>query len=243
MTGLMNRRLLLVVAVALSLLLLSGTVLAAPSPATSLTRVASSRRDLSTLPNQQVNAQAGNVTQLSISALAITKTWQGYYGNFSGAIVLANSNNNTFYNWSMASASGKIFATRNSSTVFTAVNCTTTLQRGLEETALGVTAGDADSVARTFTGNTHPAFTVGLQNITANSCNATNAFGSSGAQTTNFYQVLLSDTSNNTVYTTIMNGSKAGFDGTNWDFELLVGQNGHAGGPTVTPYYFFVEVN
>jgi hypothetical protein len=238
-----NKMLVLILAVSLSLLLIVESTLGVVSPPTALSQVSSSRRNLSTLANQNVNAQAGNVTQLTITALSITKTWQGYYGNISGAIVLQNSNNNTFYNWTMASASGKIFATRASNAVFTAVNCTNSTQRAAEETTLGVVAGDADSVANTFSGNTHPAFGVGTQNITANQCNSTNAFGSTGPQAANFFQVLLSDSSSNTIYTTIMNGSKAGFDGGNWDFELLVGQNGHAGGSTVTPYYFFVELN
>jgi hypothetical protein len=238
-----SKMIIIALAVSLSLLLIMESTLGVVSPPTSLTQVASSRRDLSTLANQNVNAQAGNVTQLSITALSVTKTWQGYYGNISGAIVLQNSNNKTFYNWTMASASGKIFASRASNAVFTAVNCTNSTQRGTEETALGVVTGDADSVASTFSGNTHPAFSVGTQSITANQCNATNAFGSTGPQAANFFQVLLSDSSSNTIYTTILNGSRAGFDGSNWDFELLVGQNGHAGGSTVTPYYFFVELN
>ena len=101
------------------------------------------------------------------------------------------------------------------------------------------------SVSNTFTLNSHPAFSVGSTSIAANACKSTNAFGPTGSQGTQFYQVLLSDANGagNIIYTTLVNGTQTGFDNNGWAFELLVGQNGHSGGPATTPYYFYVELN
>jgi hypothetical protein len=35
---------------------------------------------------------------------------------------------------------------------------------------------------------------------------------------------------------------KAGFDGGDYDFQLLVGEDGSNGNSAITPYYFWVEL-
>jgi len=239
----MERRQLTTIAIfaVLAILFLAEGAMADPGAPTSLTRDASSRRDLSTLPSQQVNAVAGNVTQLSIDALAITKSWQGYYGNVSGTIGLWDGSNNTFYNWSMASAAGEVYASRASSITWSAIQCANSSEITTEESNLGQSASDADSVSNTFSNSTyHPAFDVGSVAIGADQCYASNPFDNNGAQTSAFYNVLLWQ-GTNSVYTTLLNGSKTGFNGQPWDFELLVGEDGH-GNTATTPYYFFVEL-
>src|SRR3990167_1096282 len=57
-------------------------------------------------PAGSVNAQAGNVTELNIFGYSITQTWQGYFGNVSGTIILADANDKVMYNWSLASSEG-----------------------------------------------------------------------------------------------------------------------------------------
>jgi len=240
----MERRTALMVCVVLGVLLLAEAALAAPVSPTTVTRGESSRRDLTNLPAQQVAAQAGNVTEINLTAIAVTQSWQGYYGNVSGTIVLQNADNQTFYNWSMATAKGEIYATRTSSVSFTTVDCLLAANITDEETALGQATIDADSVTNTFTTNVHPQFYVGTVDITADTCNATNAFGPSGAQANDFFQILLADNAGagNIIYTTLLNGTKSSFDNSAWDFELLVGQNGHPGGSTTTQYYLYVEL-
>jgi hypothetical protein len=196
---------------------------------------------LSTLDSQQVNALAGNVTQLSIDALAITQSWQGYYGNVSGTLGLWNSDNDTFYNWSMASAAGEVYASTASSVTWASIGCAQDTDVATEETALGQVAADADSVSNTFLNATaHPEINVSTVTIPSGECFAANPFDNTGSQTTKFYNILLQQGAN-TVYTTILGGGQTGFDGSTWDFELLVGEDGH-GNSAVTPYYFFVEL-
>jgi hypothetical protein len=62
-----------------------------------------------------IPALAGNVTELSISGFSITQSWQGYFGNVTGTIMLSDSSDNVMYNWSLASPEGEIYASTNSS--------------------------------------------------------------------------------------------------------------------------------
>ncbi|MCX6749909.1 MAG: hypothetical protein NTZ83_00460, partial [Candidatus Pacearchaeota archaeon] len=50
-----------------------------------------------------IDAIAGNVTELSITGFSTTQSWQGYFGNITGTIQLADSGDNVMYNWSLAS--------------------------------------------------------------------------------------------------------------------------------------------
>jgi hypothetical protein len=73
-------------------------------------------------------------------------------------------------------------------------------------------------------------------------CYSTKAYNSAGEQGTGFWQVLLNDETNS-VYTTILDDSpETGFNSQDWDFQLLVGENGKVGNEAVTPYYFYVEL-
>lgn len=215
--------------------------LADPSAPTNIDIGSSSSRDLSGLADQSVSAQAGNVTQINITALAITQSWQGYYGNVSGTMTLDDGDNNTFYNWTIASAAGEVYATRTSAVDFSTINCSNSTHIAAEETSLGQSATDTDAVSNTFDATLHPSFDVGSVAFTANACPSTNAFGPSGAQTNDYFQVLMQDGSANTVYSTLLNGTQSGFNGQSWDFQLLVGEDGH-GNTATTTYFFFVEL-
>jgi hypothetical protein len=52
-----------------------------------------STADLGGMTAKTNEAQAGNVTALVANTTLVTKTWQGYYGNVTGKIVLGNANN------------------------------------------------------------------------------------------------------------------------------------------------------
>src|SRR3989344_2655538 len=117
--------------------LFAGTLVdAAPIAPQTLTTISSSSRDLTTLANQSVDARGGNVTELNIIALTETQSWQGYYGNVTGNIVLQDANTQMFYNWSNTNVSGRIFASRSNSISWTTVNCTNASNRTDEETYL-----------------------------------------------------------------------------------------------------------
>lgn len=221
-------------------------VLAEPSAPPGIVNGGSEKRNLSELATNPVQAQGGNITALNIDALSTTRSWQGYYGNISGGITLDNGNNETFYNWSVTtgSATGEVYATRNDTITWVGINCTSSAQRTTEETALGHIASDGDSVTNTFNTTTHPAFFVGSDAIIADTCFSTNANVNGVPDVNRFHQILLTDGSanQNIVYTTIIDADQTGFDGSTYDFQLLVGEDESDGNEGPTTYYIWVEL-
>ena len=212
-------------------------------PDAAITPLSSSR--YTEAPGQTTPAQAGNVTEINLNANAITQTWQGYFGNITGTIVLGDSNNKTFYDWSLASPNGEIYATRKSSTpVWASIACASQTQVEAEDTALSADSTDADSVNNTFSNSTaFSTFFVGTAAINQSSqnCWATHTYNDTGAQSTDFAEVLLYDSAD-IVYTGLLSQDQMGFDGRTHDFQMLVGENGHAGDSSTTPYYFYLEL-
>ncbi len=148
-----------------------------------------------------------------------------------------------FYNWSgLGALAGEVYASRNNSVTWGSIGCTNSTENAAEDSYLGKVSSDPDSIEGTFSSSTHPLFNVGTTSITANTCNATNAYDSGGPGT-NFYQVLLADGSSNIVYTTIIDENTAGFNGVTSDFQLLVGENGNETSPASTTYYFYIELS
>jgi hypothetical protein len=208
----------------------------------SLQEISSSTRTISGISN--ISAQGGNVTEIRIDALTVTKTWQGYFGNITGNIHLDDASNNSFYIWGNATGvSGEVYASRNSTINWASVNCTNATQRSSENAYLGVAGVDGDSVTNTFNSTYHPTFIVGLQTIQNSTCFSTNAFVNGTSQNSSFYQILLSDQYNNTVYTTLIENDKHAYNGRVSDFQLMVGENEHDGNLGPTAYYFFVELS
>lgn len=242
-----SERTLVVLALAIATFAFAATLATAdPTPPLSVNVQSSSSRDLDNLATQAVDARGGNVTQLNIAALTITQSWQGYYGLISGEITLDDASSNTFYNWSVTTVAGEVFATRNATIGWTNLTCANSSHVSQEEGQLGQNAADGDSVSNTFNLNSHAEFSVGSQTFTTNSCDTTNAFVNNASQTANWTQVLLhknDSNANNIIYATLINDSTPGFDGGTYDFQLLVGENEHTGSIGVTTYYFWVELN
>jgi hypothetical protein len=68
-------------------------------------------------------AMAGNVTELTVTGVSVTQAWQGYFGNVSGTIQLADNGDNVMYNWSLASPEGEIYASTNNSIIWSYIQC------------------------------------------------------------------------------------------------------------------------
>jgi len=226
------------------LVLSISIVVAAPTGPSSTTNLGSSRYSTSAAAN--ISAVAGNVTELNFVANTVTQTWQGYYGNVTGKILLGNLNNQSMYDWNLTSPSGQIYATRVIAVPsWTNIRCANQTEINTEDTTLGVNASvDQDAVNRTFLNTTSfSAFYVGGVNInTSQNCRAVQLYNSSGISAANFGEVLLSDTSN-MIYTGLISNPALGFDNRSHQFEMIVGENGHLGDSTVTPYYFYLELH
>jgi len=185
-------------------------------------------------------AIAGNVTEITVTGVSTTQSWQGYYGNVSGTIELGDASGNAMYNWSVTSAVGEVFSSVepidwNTITCFDMVNVLLDL-----ESEYGLGASDIDGVDETFNLNNHPEFYVGSVQFSFGECYNTKVFGPGGAAT--FDEVLLMDNSNRTVFTSLLNNNVEGFDGFVHDFEMLVLENGHEADTEITSYFFYIEL-
>jgi hypothetical protein len=217
-------------------------VLGAPTGPTSTTVGATSRYPTGSAAN--VSAIAGNVTELNFAANVTTSTWQGYYGNVTGKIVLGNANNRTLYDWNLTNPTGEIYATRTASTpTWSSIRCANSTEVESEDVSLGAAVTDADTANKTFLNTTtFTSFFVGSVNInTTQNCRAVNLNDENGAPSSDFAQVLLSDNTN-FIYTALVTAPALGFDNVNHQFQMIVGENGHNGDTSTTPYYFYLEL-
>ena len=239
---------------------ISALVLAVPN-GPSIKAGATTRRNSSldnTTGGTNEQAQAGNLTRLTINSTSVTNRWQGYYGNVTTQITLDDGNNYTLYDWASASPRGEVYASNGSangavtwSSVF-CFNYTNNLSdevpsnvqkfngTDLEQT-LGSNIYDKDSVNTTFNSTYSGTFQVGSITINgASGCRKADLYSNDLYQQSLFQEVLLTD-NDSIIYTSIINQDQTGFQGAPVDFEMLVGENGDL--PAATLYYFFVELS
>ena len=200
-------------------------------------------------------AQAGNITKMNITAWSQTQTWAGYVGNVTGRIVLDDANNNSLYDWRANEPQGEVYAVNSSvSPTWANIRCfefnngTMGLNRSIYETDLGLDSDDYDGVDETFNDTNHSTFYVGTYTIPENTCPSTWMYVNDADQQDTFREVLLTDKTN-VIYTAIIedddantHGGKTGFDGNNYDYQMLVGVNGHNGSDATWEYFFYVEL-
>jgi hypothetical protein len=213
-------------------------VSAAPDPSgATLTPGASSR---GTNPGvSTANAQAGNVTQLDIDQTRITDIWQGFFGSVSGQIVLENSAGANFYDWTLAAITGEVYATRNTVTDWTGINCSNSTHWEEEETELNIISASVDGINETYSAYSHPSFQVGTKQFATNVCPSVRPFNGT-ASASQFYNVMLNSNATNSVYTVILAENQNAFDNSTADFEVLVPADRTSG---LATYYFYVELN
>ncbi len=254
------------IAVFVFLLLNISLVLAVEPFGASVVNLSSSRQNAT--PATGIPAIAGNVTELSITGISITQSWQGYFGNVSGTIQLADSSDNIMYNWSLASPEGEIYASTNDSIMWNYIQClnfdsdgtydveSDKLNAGgtsahgtnltLLESMFGIADDDVDGVNETFTllGSGHNTFYTNNLEFGEGECRNTQVFSNAGQGEDNkFEEVLLYEpTTYSVVFASLLNEDVFGFDNNPHDFEMLVLENGHLTDTSTTTYYFWVEL-
>jgi len=212
-----------------------AVVIAQPQGATT-TRGTSTRGSNPTVDSEL--AEDGNITDLNIDAASITDIWQGFYGNVTGGIVLENAAGTNFYNWSLASISGEIFAVRSLVADWSVINCSNSTYWETEEATLNIAAADSDGINETYADTAHPTFTVGATS-TLTGCPSTRP-NDDTEQASLFWNVLLNVNSTTTVYTAIISANSNDYDGGTSDYELLVPVDKATGFAT---YFFYAELD
>lgn len=213
-----------------------------------------------------IDAYAGNVTQLNVVGYSPTQTWQGYFGNVTGTIQLADNQDHVMYNWSLASPEGEIYASQIGTVDWSSIQCFNFTATGslanepadsegatnlygknlaMLESEFNINSDDVDGIDETFTAHSHSLFYTNNLEFSAGECPSVSLYGENGNETnTNFEEVLLYDPINDdVVFASLLDEeSLAGFDGNDYDFEMLVLEDGHGTDTAVTPYYFYVEL-
>lgn len=211
------------------------------------------------------SAYAGNITGLVVfSPNSISQAWQGFYGNVSGGLRLANAADEVLYNWSLASPQGEVYSSTNSTVSWPNIQCFnfTALGNYTDETGNGgttnlygtnltileerfnINSSDRDSVNYTFRMFNHDSFLTSSQLFSADECRSIQLFNSTGVgQDGVFEEVLLYEpVTTSVVFTSILEDSGSGFNNAAVDFEMIVLEDGHGSDTDATTYFFYVEL-
>jgi hypothetical protein len=230
-----------------SFALLAGFALAEPSGANYTDEVTT---QTPASDPESHEAYAGNVTYMTMDAEVATMSWQGYYGNVSGVIQLANGDGDVFYNWSVASPTGEVYASENGSGIaWGSIDCFDMANNITLENWFNISDDDVDGVSETFSeDNTHVAFYTGSEDFTAGECAAAYMYDETGTGSSGtFEEVLLTDGTDTVqvIFTSLLESQdEQGFDDEYYDFEMLVLEDGHGTEATsATTYYFYVELD
>ncbi|MEA2036795.1 MAG: hypothetical protein U9O94_04765 [Nanoarchaeota archaeon] len=226
-----------------------------PYGPTSVDEESSTRRTTFGSGSQTVNAQAGNITQLTITSASVTRRWQGYYGNITGSITLDDANNWTMFSWAgIANPKGEVYAANETVNNWGVVKCINLTSgnlghncTGQNESCLNITeieesygmgSTDSDGVNETFN-STMSSITVGT--VELYDCPMANLYTNGTYQLNPTWNETML-TINNTdtiIYTSIVNPGW-GFNNVTTHFQMIVGENGDITAPTT--YKFYIEL-
>ena len=241
----MNTRKLMLLTLTVGILLAVNVMAVQPFGA-NYTQIKTERAPMDEASNH--SSLAGNVTELEISGFSTTQTWQGYFGNVSGTIQLADASDNQMYNWTLASPEGEVYATTITSVAWDNIACFDLAgNHSALETLFNIASDDVDGVNETFSdAGTHDLFYTNNVQFSAGDCASTSIYDSTGASVDNhFEEVLQTDSSADTavIFTAILDEEDvSGFDNAYHDFEMLVLEDGHGTNVATTTYYFYVEL-
>ncbi len=192
----------------------------------------------------------GYIAIMNVDSIQQNIHWKGFVGNISGAFALADSTGYSLYEWAVAIFPGEVYATRTGSGInWAGLVCANLSNVIAEEAELDHNATNTpyDSINLTFfENNDHTAFSVGDNAIGANTCNySLRLYVNGSASDADFEEIILWDNnSDNLVYVGLMENNAWGFqNGSTFDYQLMVPENGTTGIPaTAHSYYFFVEL-
>jgi len=243
----MCKKILLACFVLVSFVIMSGSVLAIPNGA-NFTEIKTEYGSTSHSPEGH-SAYGGNVTEMDVDGFTVTAAWQGYFGNVSGTIDLADASGNILYNWSgLATADGEVYVANQSSVTWSGVRCYNLTVGNITDnvTALesyfNINSSDTDGIDETFALNNHAGFTTAGTSFGSGECSNTQLLNNTGGAA--FDEVMIKAvTENIPVYVAILSDDTPGFDGETHDFEMMVPEDGHDGDTTPTTYYFYAELD
>ena len=190
-----------------------------------------------------ITTPGGSFTKMVLNVTQQNYQWKAYVGNVTGKLTLDDASGYTIYDWTLATVNGEVYASRSNSINWASIACATDTVIQNEETAIGMSDSDIDSITNTFDQTAHRQFYVGTVNIAANTCRAiatyVNDTPQSASQNAIFQEVLLTD-GTNLVYTALINNDQQGYDFGIYDFQMIVADNESS--TTGNTFYFWVEL-
>jgi len=238
----------LAVAVALAFLLstillfsLSASTVTADASGPSFTILSNSSR--STTQGTQINTSGGYIYTVAMNATQQNQRWKAFVGNISGKLTLDDVSANTVFDWNTTSTTGQVYATRSGAAVtWSNVSCANSTEIANEDISMALTNG-ADNITRTFSQQNHTPFYVGTRTINNNTCYSIHTYVNDASQYISFQEMVMKDKGGAAfLFTTTIEVDATGYNGNNFDFQMIVPENGTAGWSSQTPYYFFVEL-
>ncbi len=197
-----------------------------------------------TTTTKMLNVSGGRVVTLEINATVQDVRWKAFVGNVSGKFTLMDPEGAVVFDWSIASMTGRIYATANSTALsWSGVNCSNTTTLEAENVRMNHTRSD-DNITKTFnlSGNgTHDEFYVANRQMPANTCPTLNTYNNSLAQDSIFEEVALYDGSN-TIYAALLEQDMTGYNNYKYDFQMIVPEIGLSDFSGATAYYIYVEI-
>jgi hypothetical protein len=189
-----------------------------------------------------LNDSKGRITTVAFNVSQPNEDWKGYVGNVTGKLMLDDANNNTLFDWTFSTIGGEVYATRGGTVSWAALVCANHTHVVAESSALNHVASQSDKLNDTFSFDTHPEFYAGDTRFQTDDCNFTlYTYVDGAAGQKSFPELLLYDTTNsNLIYAAIINDTQRGFDGNNYDFQMLVSEDSSR--TANIGYYFYVEV-
>lgn len=194
-----------------------------------------------------LNTSGGSITTVNLNGTTQNVRWKAFVGNATGKLTLEDSAGAVIYDWSLSSITGEVYTTRASGSVnWTGVGCANATHVSNEDVTLNHTNKD-DNITATFNTQTHAAFFVDVNQITANSCRSVHTYVNSTAQSTDFEEVILYDGTNLTngkiVFTTILEQDIYGYNNRTYDFQMIVPERGEPAWESSTAYYLYAELS
>lgn len=224
----------------LSITIFSSIALATPTGPSSIN--ITSNETKATTGGQMVNISGGYISKMNITASVQNPHWKAFAGWIDGKFTLDDASGSTIYDWTLSSVGGEVYATRASGTAsWGTISCADSTEVDAEDTALNHTGEDNISSTFTANGNTQ-TFVVAGTTISAGSCYSTNTYVNNLTQGGVFEEVILHDTSD-VIFATILEEDETGYDGSAYDFQMLVPEVALDTWASSTAYYLYVELS
>lgn len=222
-----------------SILFLSSLTVATPTGPSTINITANETKALTT--GQEINISGGIISKVNITASVQNPHWKAFVGWIDGKFTLDDSSGFTIYDWTLSSVGGEVYATRQSGTIeWGTISCADAAEIITEDTALDH-AGQ-DNITSTFTpASNGETFVVAGTTIAQNTCSSTHTYVG-GVQTVEFEEVILHDETD-IIFATILEEDVTGYDGVDYDFQMLVPENANETWTSSTAYYLYVELS